>query len=490
MCSAEFFDVRDATTEPLHAQYQYIAVGGGTARCALATTLSEQYKVLLLERGGTPYGNPRIERVEGWSDLLVDDPRNPSETRFYSRASAAQVRAAGWKPSRVAEAYRWVEKKIVHPGSHGVWQTALQDSLLQTGVTPNNGLNNDHIYGTKVGGSLFDKQGRRDSAADFLSYANDKLLTVLTFANVQRIIFDNSGKIYHVEIIYSKTQPGALGSPQLLLLSGIGSCEHLAEFNITCHVELNAVGADMVDNPKNAIVVLSPTPVETSLLSVVGIDKEFIIEGGSGSNFSWQLPGMGQLNYVAPSQRTPDFVASAFILTKLYDPISYGSLRLNSTDINRNPYVKFNYYSHPRDIEYCISGVKRFYKLLRAPAFQPFRFTTVTSLVASIYYQLKEGESTEGAYLPDVSNYTETAEWCRTTLTTIWHFHGGCTVGKVVDKSYRVFGTRPLRVVDGSTFTKSPGTNPQATVMMLGRYVGVKILKERRITPKAANTTN
>lgn len=221
------------------------------------------------------------------------------------------MRAAGWKPSRVAEAYRWVEKKIVHPGSHGVWQTALQDSLLQTGVTPNNGLNNDHIYGTKVGGSLFDKQGRRDSAADFLSYANDKLLTVLTFANVQRIIFDNSGKIYHVEIIYSKTQPGALGSPQLLLLSGIGSCEHLAEFNITCHVELNAVGADMVDNPKNAIVVLSPTPVETSLLSVVGIDKEFIIEGGSGSNFSWQLPGMGQLNYVAPSQRTPDFVASA-----------------------------------------------------------------------------------------------------------------------------------------------------------------------------------
>lgn len=80
MCSAEFFDVRDATTEPLHAQYQYIAVGGGTARCALATTLSEQYTVLLLEKGGTPYGNPRIERVEGWSDLLVDDPRNPSET--------------------------------------------------------------------------------------------------------------------------------------------------------------------------------------------------------------------------------------------------------------------------------------------------------------------------------------------------------------------------------------------------------------------------
>jgi choline dehydrogenase len=53
---------------------------------------------------------------------------------------------------------------------------------------------------------------------------------------------------------------------------------------------------------------------------------------------------------------------------------------------------------------------------------------------------------------------------------TIWHYHGGCQVGQVVDLDYKVFGIDALRVVDGSTFRFSPGTNPQATVMMLGRY--------------------
>lgn len=59
---------------------------------------------------------------------------------------------------------------------------------------------------------------------------------------------------------------------------------------------------------------------------------------------------------------------------------------------------------------------------------------------------------------------------CRKSLATFWHYHAGCLVGKVVDSEYRVIGVDSLRVVDGSTFAVSPGTNPQATVMMLGRY--------------------
>lgn len=61
-------------------------------------------------------------------------------------------------------------------------------------------------------------------------------------------------------------------------------------------------------------------------------------------------------------------------------------------------------------------------------------------------------------------------DYCRNTVMTIWHYHGGCQVGKVVDGDYKVVGIDALRVIDGSTFNYSPGTNPQATVMMLGRY--------------------
>lgn len=219
----DFSKAHAATTEPSNAQYEYIIVGGGTAGCALAATLSERHKVLLLERGGTPYGNPSIERLEGWADLLQDDPakrsaRSPIQAfrsadgvhnrrarvlgggsainaGFYSRASAAEVRAARWEPQRVQEAYEWVEDQIVHPAPLGPWQTALKNGLAEAGITPDNGRTFEHIQGTKVGHSIFDAHGRRHTAADLLSSANAELLTVLTFANAQRILFDVSGKI-------------------------------------------------------------------------------------------------------------------------------------------------------------------------------------------------------------------------------------------------------------------------------------------------------
>ncbi|URE26497.1 GMC oxidoreductase [Musa troglodytarum] len=72
--------------------------------------------------------------------------------------------------------------------------------------------------------------------------------------------------------------------------------------------------------------------------------------------------------------------------------------------------------------------------------------------------------------LPKHDNASKSVEqFCKDTVMTIWHYHGGCQVGQVVDKDYKVVGVDALRVVDGSTFNFSPGTNPQATVMMLGR---------------------
>ena len=215
----QFHDARDATTEPLHAHYQYVIIGGGTAGCALAATLAEGYKVLLLERGGTPYGDPSIERLEGWADIFTrTDERAPAHAfrsadgvhnrrarvlgggsainvGFYGRASDAEVRAAGWEPEGVREAYKWVEDKIVHPVRLGPWQTALKNALVQAGITPDHGRTREHVQGTKVGHSIFDSHGRRHSAADLLSSADASLLTVLTFASAHRIIFDTSGNL-------------------------------------------------------------------------------------------------------------------------------------------------------------------------------------------------------------------------------------------------------------------------------------------------------
>lgn len=86
------------------------------------------------------------------------------------------------------------------------------------------------------------------------------------------------------EIIVSA---GALGSPQLLMLSGIGAAHHLHEHNISVVLDHPLVGQGMSDNPMNAIFIPSPVPVEVSLIQVVGITNYgSYIEAASGENFA------------------------------------------------------------------------------------------------------------------------------------------------------------------------------------------------------------
>lgn len=86
------------------------------------------------------------------------------------------------------------------------------------------------------------------------------------------------------EIIISA---GALGSPQLLMLSGVGPRDHLKAHNITVVLDQPFVGQGMSDNPMNAIFIPSPVPVEVSLIQVVGITHfGSYIEAASGENFA------------------------------------------------------------------------------------------------------------------------------------------------------------------------------------------------------------
>lgn len=78
--------------------------------------------------------------------------------------------------------------------------------------------------------------------------------------------------------------------------------------------------------------------------------------------------------------------------------------------------------------------------------------------------------------VPKHANNTKSLEqFCKDTVVTIWHYHGGCHVGKLVDVDYRVFGVDRLCIVDSSTCSVSPGTNPQGTVMMMGGYINLII---------------
>ncbi|KAI3453646.1 hypothetical protein Pfo_010309 [Paulownia fortunei] len=537
--------MHQATSAPSISYYDYIIIGGGTAGCPLAATLSQNATVLLLERGGSPYGNPNITDLSAFGKALSDlSPSSPSQrfisedgvinsrarvlgggscinAGFYTRAATQYVGAAGWDGRLVNESYRWVEKVVAFEPPIKQWQSAVRDGLLEAGVHPYNGFTYDHLIGTKIGGTIFDGEGRRHTAADLLKYADPKGLTVMLHASVHKILFRIKGKkrpLAHGVVFrdtsgnkhraYLKRGPkneiiisaGALGSPQLLMLSGVGPVDHLKAHNITVVLDQPLVGQGMSDNPMNAIFVPSPSPVEVSLIQVVGINLfGSYIEAASGENFAGGpaqrdfgmfSPKIGQLSTVPPKQRSPEALAQAieamealepsvfrggFILEKIMGPMSTGHLELKNKNPNDNPSVTFNYFKDPQDLQRCVDGLKVVETVIESKAFSQFRYDYL-----SLPILLNMTANAPVNLLPRHANVSTSLEqFCKDTVMTIWHYHGGCQVGSVIDSDHRVLGVDALRVIDGSTFNYSPGTNPQATVMMLGRYMGVKILKER-----------
>ncbi|GLJ35747.1 hypothetical protein SUGI_0717940 [Cryptomeria japonica] len=480
--------------------YDYIVVGGGTAGCPLAATLSQHYSVLLVERGDSPYGNPDTADIKGVFKAFGDPSEFPYVMQgfvsdegvqlvrgrvlgggsainagFYSRASSEFIREMEWDEKLVNESYEWVEKLMAFkPDKLFRWNSAFKDALLEAGVLPYNGYTMDHLEGTKFSASTIDNEGRRHTAADLLQYANPDNIVVLLNATATRILFDSSSGIlkangvelmsnvddilYQVFINYLShwseviLSAGSIGSPQLLLLSGIGPSEQLDELNITVLLDLNTVGKRIQDPPRTTIILESPKPLEFEQAQVVGIIENSQV-------YIWGLGFVQQQNTI-----DDQYIGGMF--TKVAFPFSRGELRLSSKNPQDNPFVRYNYFSHPFDVHECILAVKVLSNITMTTSIQQFTFNRWLQFI--------------GSKLPqNIQDNNALENFCKDTVATVWHYHGGCEVNYVIDKTFQVKGVDSLRVVDNSIFKDSPGTNPQATTMMLGRYAGVRILQER-----------
>lgn len=217
MTAPNYSFLHNATTAPPTSYWDYIIIGGGTSGCPLAATLSRNATVLLLERGGSPYGNSNITLLSAFGSALSDlSDTSPSQrfisedgvinararvlgggsclnAGFYSRASPAQVEESGWDPHLANESYHWVEEVVAFQPPMRQWQSAVRDGLIQAGIVPFNGFTFDHINGTKIGGTIFDSDGNRHTAADLLQYADPNRINVLLHATVSKILFKTTG---------------------------------------------------------------------------------------------------------------------------------------------------------------------------------------------------------------------------------------------------------------------------------------------------------
>ncbi|KAK4385045.1 protein HOTHEAD [Sesamum angolense] len=482
---------KDARTAPSSGFYDYIIVGGGTAGCPLAATLSVSAKVLLLERGGLPYDNPNVTHIDGFPATLSDTSSTSAaqlfvstdgvfnhrarvlgggsaiNAGFYTRASSEYVKEMGWEPRLVEESYAWVERKVAFRPVVKAWQAAVRDGLLEAGVSPYRGTTYAHLHGTKIGGSIFDENGYRHTAADLLEYADPANITVYLHAVVHQILI--------------KTSPGQKPKAYGVFFRDSKGGRHVAYLN---------------NGPR--VLVPSPRPVELSLIEVVGItDVGSYVEAASGSlDLAWlrrtvqdfaKAVNQTLQTFTIPINLTipeatgiPELyqnpgVQAGVILEKIMGPFSTGFLELQSRDPNDNPRVTFNYFQDPRDLQRCVQGMEIIKRVVESRPFSPFRypftsFQSLMNMMLAVPNNLRIKHFT-AAYSME--------QFCLDTVMTIWHYHGGCQVDRVVDHDYRVLGMDALRVIDGSTFYSSPGTNPQATVMMLGRYMGQNILQER-----------
>ncbi|KVI01062.1 Glucose-methanol-choline oxidoreductase [Cynara cardunculus var. scolymus] len=504
--------MHEATKAPKISYYDYIVIGGGTTGIPIATSLSQNYSVLLLERGASPYGNPNVTKKANFGSYFSDNsPDSPSQrfvsvdgvtnarprvlgggtsinAGFYSHGDARFIKQAKLKDEwLINESYRWVEKVMVSKPVLTRWHSALESALVEADVTPENGFTYDHIIGTKVGGTIFDQNGTRHTAADLLQYANPKGLRLLLHATAHKILFktkerskptaygvvyeDASGKKHRAylkggqrdEIILSA---GALGSPQLLMLSGVGPKDQLHTHNIKRVLHHPLIGQGMVDNPLNEFFVPSPIPVAQSLVDIVGITQS--------GNYIEAVEGFNLIGGTDSDYQGFSYEMGGFIFEKVNYPKSKGDLKLTNRNPADNPSVTFNYFKEPNDLRKCVLGLRTMLTAIESKSFAKFKYANMT--IQDIL-DLNMKMPTTFPMNADTSSSLE--QYCKDNVKTIWHYHGGCQMGKVVDADYKILGVDAVRVIDGSTLTSSPGTNPQASLLMLGRYMGVTILNKR-----------
>ncbi|MBG6120125.1 MULTISPECIES: GMC family oxidoreductase [unclassified Sphingobium] len=422
----------------------------------------------------------------GWDDVLP----------YFRRAEDAERGGDEWQgsggPQRVSN----------YPGR---WEAidAFIEACVEYGMP-----RPDHINGAIQEGVCYTQQITRDgkrasTAASYLHPVERRQnLTVITNAIATRILFEGKrsvgvqyeqgGKIRQVaaarEVIVSG---GAVNSPQLLELSGIGDGERLRALGIDTIVHSPGVGENLRDHLNVAIQarlkdgVASVNGVARGLpllgqVARYALTREGLLSGAAGvatgymrSRPELDMPDL-QLFATAGSvdmeatmkegrtvlEKKPGFTVGSYTM----DPQSRGSVHAITPDPRAHPAITPNYLSDVRDQIGMVAQVRALRQLLKQP-----------SLAAIVLHELPPI-----AGVPDTDEAL--LEWSRQTSFTAYHPVGTCRMGgedgSVVDPQLRVRGVEGLRVADASIMPTLVSANTNAGCIMIGEKLSDMLLKE------------
>ena len=124
---------------------------------------------------------------------------------------------------------------------------------------------------------------------------------------------------------------------------------------------------------------------------------------------------------------------AGLILEKIMGPLSSGHLLLKTINPKDNPSVTFNYFKEKEDLIRCVKGMETIVKVINSKSFSKFRYPEIPVedlLTTMLSLPLNRCQRPAN----DTGEFTTLEQFCKDTVMTIWHYHGGCQVGRLVDK--------------------------------------------------------
>ncbi|WP_413992547.1 GMC family oxidoreductase [Labrys okinawensis] len=514
----------------------YIITGAGPAGCALAARLSEDpsVKVLLIEAGGRdshpyfhmPAGFAKMTKgIASWGWSTVPQKHLDNRVLWYTQAKVlgggssinAQIytrgnsrdydiwayvhRCTGWSYAQVLPYFkraednqRFADTYHASGGPLGVSipinPLPINEAFIRAGQEYGLPYNPDFNGARQEGVGHYQvtvRDARRSSAASaYLKPLRGKRpnLTIRTGTLVTRILVEN-GRAVGVEVIENGEKSeircerevivssGAIGSPRLLLLSGIGPAAHLSEVGVKVVHDLPGVGENLQDH-LDVYVIAECTGdytydniVKPHRTAWAGLQYLLFKKGPVAST----LFETGGFAYADRSARSPDIQfhlgsgsgieagvarlknAGVTLNSAFLHPRSRGTVRLKSADANDHPLIDPNYWSDPYDRAMSLEGLRMAREIFRQKALQPY-----------ILAERMPG--------PGIESEGELADYVYKTCKTDHHPAGTCKMGvddmAVVTPELKVRGLDGLRVCDASIMPIVNSSNTNAPTIMIG----------------------